>query len=113
MFEHKSQRPISKKHFTHRVLKCTAIALLFTAFSLGVGVWGYHIAEDLPWLDSLLNASMILGGMGPVDPMKTAGGKIFASCYALYSGLFLIMSMGIILSPVFHRVLHTFHADDK
>lgn len=75
---------------------------------------GYHFLEELSWIDSLLNASMILGGMGPVAPLRTAGGKIFASFYALYSGVVLLASVGILATPIFHRFLHNFHlAEDK
>jgi len=92
-------------------------SLLWTAavvgISLFIGVSGYHFFENLPWLDALLNASMILGGMGPVDTLKTVGGKLFASFYALYSGLVLIGLMGLLLAPVFHRILHTFHETRK
>ena len=67
----------------------------------------------LSWIDSLLNASMILGGMGPVDPMTNTGAKIFASAYALFSGLMFIAVMGVVFSPILHRMLHKFHMDDK
>ena len=83
-------------------------------FSLGIGMTGYHFLESLSWLDSLLNASMILGGMGPVNPLQTAAGKIFASFYALYSGVVLLAAVGILVAPIFHRFLHRFHlAEDK
>ena len=81
--------------------------------SLAVGVCGYPYLDGLPWVDSLLNASMILGGMGPVDPLKTTAGKIFASIYALYSGLALIGVVGLMLTPILHRVMHQFHVDYK
>lgn len=75
---------------------------------------GYHFLEGLTWIDSLLNASMILGGMGPVTPLQTTAGKIFASAYALYSGVILLASVGILITPIFHRFLHHFHlADDN
>ena len=79
--------------------------------SLAVGMCGYHFLEKLPWIDALLNASMILGGMGPVDPVKSAAGKIFASLYALYSGLAIISVAGLLLAPVVHRLLHKFHVE--
>ena len=83
-------------------------------FSLGIGILGYHFLEGLTWIDSLLNASMILGGMGPVSPLQTAAGKIFASFYALYSGVVLLASVGVLAAPIFHRFLHHFHlAEDK
>ena len=80
--------------------------------SLAVGMCGYHFLERLPWIDALLNASMILGGMGPVDPLKTSAGKLFASFYALYSGLAIISVAGLLLAPVVHRLLHKFHVDN-
>ena len=83
------------------------------AGSLAVGICGYHYLGGLAWIDSLLNASMILGGMGPVDTIKSNAGKIFASIYALYSGLALIAVVGLMLAPVLHRLLHLFHIDDK
>lgn len=84
---------------------------VLVAVSLYIGMAGYHYLEDMPWIDALLNASMILGGMGEVDPLKTEAGKIFASVYALYSGFFLIICGGLLMVPVFHRVLHKFHAE--
>jgi hypothetical protein len=79
--------------------------------SLGVGMVGYHRLENLSWLDAFENASMILSGMGPVSPVQTSAGKVFAGCYALFSGLMLITSMGVIFAPVFHRFLHKFHLE--
>jgi hypothetical protein len=89
---------------------CAAAAAL-VAWSLAVGVCGYHYLAGLAWIDSLLNASMILGGMGPVDTIKSNAAKILASMYALYSGLALIAVVGLMLTPVLHRVLHKFHID--
>ena len=83
------------------------------AGSLGLGVVGYHFLAGLGWVDSVLNASMILTGMGPVDPMRTTASKLFASAYALFSGLVFISASGILLSPVFHRVLHHFHLEER
>jgi len=87
------------------------MAIVVVVVSLTVGICGYHFLEKLPWIDALLNASMILGGMGPVDPVKTDAGKIFASLYALYSGLAIISVAGLLLAPVVHRFLHKFHVD--
>ena len=86
------------------------LTLLFV--SLVIGILGYHFLESLSWIDSLLNASMILGGMGPVNPVKTNAGKIFASFYALYSGVVLLASVGVLAAPIFHRFLHRFHLAD-
>jgi hypothetical protein len=73
---------------------------------------GYHELESLPWVDSFLNASMLLGGMGPVDMPHTEGGKLFAGLYALYSGMLFLVLAAMVLAPVFHRVLHRFHLED-
>ena len=81
------------------------------AGSLALGVFGYHFIEGLPWIDALLNASMILGGMGPVDPLRSTGGKLFASFFALYSGLAIISIAGLLLAPLVHRLLHKFHLE--
>ena len=88
-----------------------AVACALIAASLGVGMVGYHVFGDLPWVDSLLNASMILTGMGPVDPMKTTAGKLFASAYALFSGVAFLTIVGVLLAPVVHRFLHHFHLE--
>lgn len=110
MYEHKTQPVISDAHFVRRMLHSLRKVMVIAAVSLAVGVLGYHFTEGMPWLDALLNASMILGGMGPVDALHSKLGKLFASIYALYSGLFLIALMGILLAPVIHRVMHKFHA---
>jgi len=81
--------------------------------SLGSGVLGYHYIAGMNWIDSVLNASMILGGMGPVDPLKTEAAKLFASAYALFSGLVAITVMGMVLAPLAHRALHLFHLDEE
>src|SRR2546426_640617 len=73
---------------------------------------GYHQLERLSWLDSFLNAAMILGGMGPVAQLTTGGGKLFAGLYALYSGMVLLVAVGVLLLPVLHRLLHSFHLDE-
>jgi hypothetical protein len=80
---------------------------------LGIGVVGYHIFAHLSWIDSLLNASMILAGMGPVDPLPTNTAKIFASCYALFSGLAFIGIVSVLLAPFVHRMLHRIHAEEQ
>jgi hypothetical protein len=115
MFEHHSQPLLPRPAFLRRVGRFAAAALLLVAVSLTIGILGYHALEGLSWIDSLLNAAMILGGMGPVNPLRTDAGKIFASFYALFSGLIFLVSAGILIAPVFHRILHSFHieaADD-
>jgi len=114
MYEHHKQPLASRKVFAQRLTRNGLIGILLLGFSLGVGMIGYHFLENLSWIDALLNASMILGGMGPVNPMHTNAGKIFASFYAIYSGVILLASVGILIAPIFHRFLHHFHlADEK
>jgi len=114
MYEHHKQKLASKKVFAQRLMRNGLIGLALLTFSLGIGMVGYHVLENLSWIDSLLNASMILGGMGPVNPLQTTAGKIFASFYALYSGIVLLASVGVLAAPIFHRFLHRFHlAEDK
>ena len=87
MYEHRKQPLLSRAKFLKRVARHWLAGFGVLAFGLGVGILGYHYIAGLSWIDSLLNASMILGGMGPVDPLNTNAAKIFASCYALFSGL--------------------------
>lgn len=100
-----------RRSFRHRFALALALSGGLIAFSLGLGVLGYRFLAGLGWVDSVLNASMILTGMGPVDPMRDTASKLFASAYALFSGLVFITASGILLSPVFHRVLHHFHLE--
>ena len=86
-----------------------AVAAVLVACSLVVGMWGYEHYEHLGWRDAFLNSAMLLGGMGPVDPPRTDGGKLFAGIYALYAGLVFLAVAGLLLAPVIHRVLHRFH----
>ena len=111
MFEHRSEPLATPAEFRQRMLQYGMITAILILFSLAIGVLGYHFFESLSWVDSLLNASMILGGMGPVDQLKTDSGKVFASFYALYSGIILLASVGILAAPLFHRLLHRFHLE--
>ena len=111
-YERRELPLLSRAAFFHRVAAHTLVALGLIVFSLSIGVVCYHFLVELSWVDALLNASMILGGMGPVDRVTTTSGKIFASIYALYSGLMLLAAMGILFAPVFHRLLHQFHLPD-
>src|SRR5690242_14418567 len=112
-FERRHQKLLPRHLFLRRMARWSAAAGIILIGSLAIGVWGYHYFEGLPWIDSLLNASMIAGGMGPVDPIKTTGGKLFASFYALYSGLAIISAAGVLFAPLFHRFLHSFHVEAK
>lgn len=113
MYEHHKQPLAKKTVFAKRLALNGIIGLVLLMFSLGVGMLGYHFLEGLSWIDSLLNASMILGGMGPVNPIHSAAGKLFASFYAIYSGVILLASVGILATPIFHRFLHRFHLAEK
>lgn len=106
MLEHHSKPLLPFRDFLIRLLRFTGFAIVLIGFSLGIGVVGYHYFSDLPWLDALLNASMILTGMGPVDPMKTDGAKWFASLYAIYSGVAFLSIVAVFLTPMVHRFLH-------
>ena len=99
--------------FVKRLIASLAIALALIALALAIGIVGYHSLGKLDWVDSLLEASMILGGMGPVSTLTGDGVKIFASMYALFSGLIFIAVMGVVLSPIAHRFLHKFHVDEE
>ena len=81
--------------------------------ALAIGMAGYHTIGGLDWMDAFLNASMILGGMGPVDPMATPDAKLFAGIYAIFCGLVFITVMGLVLAPVLHRVMHRFHLAEE
>ena len=112
MYEHHKQPLASRKVFIQRVLTNALIGAVMIFIALGIGVLGYHFFEGLSWIDSLLNASMILGGMGPVNQLQTVAGKLFASFYALFSGVVFIAAMGVLAAPIFHRFLHHFHLAD-
>ena len=113
MYERRKQPVLSRATFLKRVGRHGLVALGLVIVGLGIGIAGYHWLADLSWVDSLLNASMILGGMGPVDPLKTDAAKIFASFYALFSGLALIGIVSVLLAPFVHRMLHRFHAEER
>ena len=113
MLEHRRDRIIALDAFVRRVIRYALLSALLVAAALSIGVVGYHVFEGLPWLDSLLNASMILGGMGPVDEITSPAGKLFASFYALFSGLLFVGAASIVLTPFVHRVMHRLHIDDE
>ena len=97
--------------FAKRLASAVGLACVIVGIALFIGIAGYHWLDELDWIDSLLEASMILGGMGPVNPITTTSAKLFASVYALFSGLVFIGIMGIVLTPIAHRVLHKFHVE--
>lgn len=98
--------------FIGRFFKFVILAGGLIAVALGIGIVGYHYIAKFSWIDSLLNASMILGGMGPMGDLPNDGAKVFASAYALFSGLMFISITGILLTPFAHRTLHAFHLDE-
>jgi hypothetical protein len=111
MYEHRSQPLLPRRLFLRRILGHGLVALSLLFVSLGIGITGYHFTEGLPWVDALLNASMILGGMGPVNELRTAAGKLFASAYALFSGMAFLATAGILVAPLAHRLLHRLHLE--
>lgn len=111
-FEHKDRPLASAPRFASRLTGNVVFAILILAIALGGGMFGYHELEGLSWTDAFLNASMILGGMGPVASLSTEGGKLFAGAYALFCGLLFILITGVVLAPVLHRILHALHVDD-
>ncbi|HET9910965.1 MAG TPA: hypothetical protein VFQ13_03695 [Anaerolineales bacterium] len=110
-FEHHTQPMATRTEFARRMMRFSLVTAGIIFFSLAIGMIGYHYLESLSWIDSLLNASMILGGMGPVNPLQTNAGKVFASFYALYSGIILLASAGVLIAPIFHRFMHRFHLE--
>jgi len=113
MFERKHEKLAPISVFVRRMAASAVMAGILIAVALFIGITGYHWIAGFDWVDSLLEASMILGGMGPVNQLATTGAKIFASGYALFSGLVFIAVMGIVLAPAVHRMLHKFHIDEE
>src|SRR3990167_11419865 len=111
MFEHRKKKVISHKEFLLRLAWFFFISCLIILGSLLFVTMGYHWLGDLPWIDALLNASMILSGMGPANELFTESGKLFATFYALYSGIVFLVTTVLLLGPVLHRLLHKFHVE--
>ncbi len=111
MYEHRREPLLPLGAFLWRLVRHAVVALGILGASLGTGVLGYHHFEKMGWIDALLNASMILGGMGPVSELHTHEGKVFASCYALFSGTIFLVFAGVLLAPVIHRYAHKFHLE--
>src|SRR5215831_15100625 len=112
MYEHRTHRLLPRRQFVHRAIRHFAVGLLITVVAVAIGTEGYHAFGRLPWIDAFLNASMILGGMGPVDRMESSTAKIFAALYALFSGLVFIGVAGIIAAPWIHRLFHWMHLEE-
>jgi hypothetical protein len=111
MFEHRRAPLLSHFAFLQRQLRFAALSAAIILGSLAVGTLGYHGIEGLPWLDALLNAAMILSGMGPVDRMETSAGKLFATAYALASGVLFVTTVAVLFAPLVHRYFHHFHVE--
>jgi hypothetical protein len=99
--------------FLARLVRHASISVALLGVALGIGVIGYHTLENLSWVDSILNAAMLLGGMGPVSALQTTAGKLFASAYALFSGVFVLGIAGLLFAPIYHRLLHAFHLEGQ
>jgi len=111
MYEHRSSPLLPSHKFYRRLAISVAIGVALIAVALASGMAGYHGFEGMNWTDAFENAAMILSGMGPAAELKTDGGKIFAGCYALFSGLMFITVAGVLLAPIAHRALHRFHLE--
>lgn len=107
----KTPKLVAKRHFYRKLVRSLAFSTFLIALSLFIGMAGYHWLAGLGWVDSLLNASMILTGMGPVNVMESNAAKIFASFYALYSGIAFLSIFAVFFAPIFHRFLHQFNLD--
>jgi hypothetical protein len=111
-YEHRSEPLLPRRAFLVRWAQHAAVSTFIILGSWAVGAWGYYWFEGLAWIDAFLNAAMLLGGMGPVNALQTTGGKLFASFYALYSGLIFLAAAGLVFAPVIHRFFHGLHLDD-
>jgi hypothetical protein len=100
---------LTRAQFARRLLAHCVAAMCVLMASLGIGMLGYVVFEHLSWIDAFLNAAMLLGGMGPVNPPQTTAGKLFAGLYALYAGLVFIVTAALLFTPILHRLLHRFH----
>ena len=113
-FERKHEPLAPRSRYHRRVIHASIVAGELIGVSLAIGILGYHFLGGIEsWVDCLYNASMILGGMGPVSDLKTNAGKVFASIYALYSGVTLLTSVGVLIAPSLHRALHRFHVETE
>lgn len=113
MFEHRHEPLLPRREYYRRLARHGLIALGLLGFGLFAGMCGYHFIEHLPWIDAFANAAMILSGMGPLDPIKTSAGKLFAGIYAIFSGVAFLTTVAILLAPAVHRMLHRFHLEHR
>jgi hypothetical protein len=113
MYESRHQPPLPRAAFVQRLVVHLAAALGLLAASLAIGMFGYVFFEGFSWIDAFLNSAMLLGGMGPVNPLQTTAGKLFAGLYALYAGLVFVVTAALIFTPLLHRLMHHFHWNEK
>lgn len=113
MYEKREEQLLPTSRFVLRLVRSIIFSLLIIAIALYVGMCGYHYYENMSWVDAFVNAAMILSGMGPLTPLSTSAGKIFAGFYALFSGLAFIAIIGVLFAPIIHRFFHKFHLDDS
>jgi hypothetical protein len=113
MFEHHHEKMLPRRLFLRRLAKYATISLSIILVSLIAGMVGYHLTEGYSWVDSFLNAAMLMGGMGPVGVLRSDAGKLFAGIYALYCGLIELVAIGIFAAPIVHRFLHHFHLEGE
>ena len=114
MFEHVTKPILPRPQFVSRLMRAVLLGLAMISISLAIGMAGYlYFFPKLDWADAFVNAAMILSGMGPLANPETTGAKIFSGCYAIYSGLMLVMSAGVVFAPLVHRFLHKLHADEE
>jgi flagellar biosynthesis protein FliR len=113
VYERRSDKLISRRAFAARMLRHGGYATALVAVSIAIGMLGYHFLDRLAWVDAFVDTSMLLGGMGPVNPLRGESAKVFAGIFALYAGLVFLALTAIMLAPVLHRVLHAFHAEAK
>jgi hypothetical protein len=111
MFEHRKEPLLDTRRFLWRLFLSVMAGGALIVLSLLGGMLGYHYFESMPWIDAFANAAMILSGMGPLGPLQSTAGKLFAGLYALYSGLALILITGIVFAPLVHRLLHRFNIE--
>ena len=110
-FERRGQPVASRRKFLIRMTIAIGLWMILTIVGLAIGIAGYAAFEGMSFVDSYVNAAMILSGMGPVGELKTTGGKVFAGSYAILSGLIIVIATGFVLAPIFHRILHRFHVE--
>lgn len=112
-FERRGQPVASRRKFMGRMMAAIGLWLILTTGGMAIGIAGYAVFEGMSFIDAFVNAAMILSGMGPLGELKTTAGKVFAGSYAIFSGLIIVIATGVVLAPIFHRVLHRFHVESS